>query len=362
MAGPFLEVTATKRYPTFELKVDASVPPGITAVFGPSGSGKTTILDCIAGLKHPEEGEISLNGRVLASSSRKVRLKPEERRIGYMFQEGLLFPHYSVIDNISYGYKRTPRERRWIQPDHLVELLDLGSLLERRPGNLSSGERQRVALARALATSPELLLLDEPLSALDMGLRGRILRYLKAVHRDLAIPMLYVSHAISEVMAIADMVLVLSHGKQLAFDQPRKVLLEPYVHSLVGSGSLENMLDGQVEEHLPPGSLTAVRSGDALLWLSGIPGERPPETPISVAIPARDIIVALDVPSRMSARNILHGRVESIHPIDNNVLVYADVGTSIMAEITPEALENLGLREGQDVYLVIKSSSIIALD
>ncbi len=362
MAGPFLELAATKRYPTFELRVDASIPPGITAIFGPSGSGKTTVLDCIAGLRHPEEGEIALNGRMLASSAGNIRLRPEERRIGYMFQEGFLFPHYSVIDNISYGYKRTPRERRWIQPEQLVELLDLGSLLERRPANLSSGERQRVALARALATSPELLLLDEPLSALDMGLRGRILRYLKTVHRDLSIPMLYVSHAISEVMAIADMVLVISHGKQMAFDQPRKALLEPYVHSLVGPGSLENMLDGHVEEQQPGGSLTAVKSGEAVLWISGIPREMGHADPISVAIPARDIIVALDAPSRMSARNVLRGCVESIHPMDASVLVYADVGTSIAAEITPEALESLGLREGQDVYLVIKSSSIMALD
>ena len=361
MEQPFLKLNIAKTYPGFEMKVAASISAGITAIFGPSGSGKTTILDCIAGLRTIDEGEILLNQQMLASSDKKVNLRPEERRVGYMFQEGLLFPHYRVRENIYYGYKRTPPELRRVQPDQLIDILDLGLLLDRRPANLSAGEQQRVALARALATSPELLLLDEPLSALDMGLRGRILRYLKALHKDLSIPMIYVSHAISEVMAIADAALVISHGKQLAFDQPRKVLLEPYVHSLVGLGSLENMLDAEVVEDPSGSSLTPIKTGDALLWLTGIPEHITAGDLLSVAIRAGDIIIALDPPTRMSARNILRGRIEDIHRVDGSVLVYADVGTTLMVEITSEALETLALREGQDVYLVIKSSSIMVL-
>ena len=152
----------------------------------------------------PDEGEISLRGQILFSSSQGINLPPEQRRIGYMFQESLLFPHLKVRDNILYGYNLTSPSIRRIDPSQLVTLLELDPLMDRRPENISVGERQRVVLARALATSPNLLLLDEPLASLHMGIKGRILRYLKAVHRDLSIPMLYVSHSMSEVLAIAD--------------------------------------------------------------------------------------------------------------------------------------------------------------
>ncbi len=362
MNDNFLDIRIHKTYPGFMLGVNASFPAGVTAIFGPSGSGKTTILNCIAGLNTPDQGDIYLHNRPLYSSSEKVNLRPEQRRVGYMFQESLLFPHYRVRENILYGFKLTPPERRKIEPDRLVGLLELGPLLERRPSNLSTGERQRVALARALATSPELLLLDEPLSSLDVALRGRILRYLKDIHRELAIPMIYVSHSISEVLAIADMALVVSHGRQLAFDEPRKVLLEPYVHSLVDTGGLENLLDAEIVEQSPGNSLTGAKTGDTLLWIPGLPPHIETGDTISIAIRAGDIIVAVDRPERISARNILKGLIQRIHRVESNVLLYADVGTPLLVEITPEALDALELREGQEVYLVIKSSSIMVLD
>ncbi len=360
MDDVLLSLSIRKTYPSFVLGVDARFTDGVTAIFGPSGSGKTTILDCIAGLNTPDEGEIRLRDRPLYSSSLRRNLKPEQRRVGYMFQDGLLFPHYKVRENLLYGFKRTPPEHRRIAPEVLVDLLELGPLMERRPANLSTGERQRVALARALASSPELLLLDEPLSSLDIALRGRILRYLKDLHRELSIPMVYVSHSISEVLAIADRALVISHGRQLAFDQPRKVLLEPYVHSLVENGGVENLLDAQVVDQVE-GSLIGARVGDAVLWVPGRSPEVGKGETISVAIRAGDIIVAVDRPQRISARNILHGRVEGIHRVDGAVLLYADVGTTLLAEITPEALDSLELREGQEIYLVIKSSSIVVV-
>ena len=362
MNDSFLDIRIHKAYPGFMLEVDASFPAGVTAIFGPSGSGKTTILNSIAGLIAPDGGDIYLHNKPLYSSSGKVNLRPEQRHVGYMFQESLLFPHYRVRENILYGFKLTPPERRKIEPDQLVGLLELGPLLERRPANLSTGERQRVALARALATSPELLLMDEPLSSLDVALRGRILRYLKDIHRELAIPMIYVSHSISEVLAIADRALVISRGRQLAFDEPRKVLLEPYVHSLVETGGLENLLDAEIVEHSPGNSLTGAKIGDTLLWIPGVPPHIGTGDTISIAIRAGDIIVAVDRPERISARNILKGSVQGIHRVGSNVLLYADVGTSLLVEITPEALDALGLCEGQEVYLVIKSNSIVALD
>ena len=362
MDEPTLQLSLRKAYPGFELKVEAAFPPGVTAIFGPNGSGKTTVLNCISGLTAPDEGEVSLNGRPLFSSTRRINLPPERRRVGYMFQDGLLFPHLRVRENVLYGYKLTPPDQRKVEPEQLVELLELGPLMDRRPATLSTGERQRVALARALATSPELLLMDEPLGSLDICLRGRILRYLNNLHRGLDIPMVYVSHSISEVLALADWALVISRGSQLAFDEPRKVLLEPYVHSLLETGSLENLLDVQVVERVDGNSLTGARMGEAVLWIAGVPPHVGQGDTISIAIRAADIIVAVDRPERISARNILKGRIDDIHRVEHSVLVSADVGAPMLVEITPEALDSLELQPGQEVFLVIKSSSILALD
>ena len=362
MDDSYLELRLRKTYSEFQLELYVSIPTGITAVFGPSGSGKTTLLNCIAGITTPDEGDIRLRDRSLFSSVSKINLGPERRRVGYMFQDGLLFPHYRVRENILYGYRMTPPERRRVEPEQLVELLELAPMMERRPATLSTGERQRVALARALATSPDLLLMDEPLGSLDMALRGKVLRYLKTVHQELAIPMLYVSHSISEVLAIADRALVISRGRQLAFDEPRKVLMEPFVHSLVETGSLENLLDMEVVEHRSGNSLTGARAGDAVLWVPGVrSGTREGDT-LSVSIRASDIIVAVEEPTRISARNILKGRIQGIHRVGDYVLLYADVGTTLTVEITPDAVSELELEQGQEVFLVIKSSSILVLD
>ena len=370
MNAPLLDLRLRKAYPGFALEVEVALSEGVTAIFGPSGSGKTTILNCIAGLCTPDEGQISLHDRPLFSSSGKINLPPEQRRVGYMFQESLLFPHRKVRENVLFGFNLTPPGLRKIDPARLVELLDLGSLMERRPSNLSSGERQRVAMVRALATSPELLLLDEPLGSLDIALRGRILRYLKEVHNSLGIPMVYVSHSISEVLSIADRALVISRGRQLAYDEPRKVLSEPYVHSLMEAGSLENMVDMRITGHGPGNSLTEAAIGDASFWISGAPAHIAVGDTISIAIRAGDIIVAVDRPQRISARNILKGHIQGIHRVERSVLLYTEVGggsasqrtSPLVVEITPEALDALELYEGQEVFLVIKSSSIAVLD
>ncbi len=360
MIEPFLSFRLSKSYPGFRLEVEASFPSGVIAIFGPSGSGKSTLLNSIAGLTRPDDGEITLNGRSLFSTSRRVSLPPEERGIGYVFQEGLLFPHLNVRQNLMYGFNLTPAHRRRVDPEQLVTLLELEPLLERSPAKLSGGERQRVALARALATSPDLLLLDEPLGSLDMRLRGRILRYLKDLHRDLSIPMVYVSHSISEVLAIADTALVLSQGRQLAVDRPRRVLLEPFVNPLVEMASLENLLEVEVVERRPGSGITKASLGDTILWIPEVTaaaGER-----LFVAIRAGDIIVAVEPPGPISARNVLRARIRGLHRMDGIVLVEADVGEPILVEVTPEAVSALELKEEQEVFLLIKSSSVMVLD
>jgi molybdate transport system ATP-binding protein len=266
----------------------------------------------------------------------------------------------SVRGNVLYGYKRTPPKRRRIDPSQLVELLRISHLMDRRVANLSGGERQRVALARALATSPELLLLDEPLASLDGGLRGVILEYLKRIRRELRTPMLYVSHSISEVMALADTTLVLLHGKPLVYGKTSQALIHPGLSGVADYAALENLLEAEVVNSLRDEGLAELRVGGARLVSPGV--SRGVGEAVMVSIRAGDIILALDAPPRMSARNAIPATIEEIHVLGPRVLVYADVGARLAAEITLGALRELDLREGQRVYLIIKTNSIAVLD
>ena len=365
MADPFMTLRVQKQYQDFSLDVDLELATEITALFGPSGAGKSTCLNSIAGLVSPNVGEITLAGRTLFSSAGSLNLPPEHRRVGYLFQDALLFPHLSVRDNLLYGYRRTPPNRRRIQPETLIELLELAPLLERRPSTLSGGEAQRVALARALATSPELLLLDEPLASLDALLRGRVLRYLRSLHRELAIPMLYVSHSLSEVLALAQCVVVLSQGRVLAKGHPYQLLGQPPVQRLLELPSLENLLEVQVLAHRPDSGLTETRLATHTLWVPYV--DRSVGTTLFVSLRAADILVARTALQGLSARNILPATLRAVDTLEGGtrqrtVLLTADVGAPLLVEVTPEACDNLGLEVDQQVYLIIKSSSIIALD
>ena len=247
-----------------------------------------------------------------------------------------------------------------VDPGQLVELLELRPLMKRRTAGLSTGEQQRVALARALAASPNLLLLDEPLASLHVSIRGRILRYLKAIRRELSIPMVYVSHSISEIMALADSALVLDKGRQVAMDEPRSLLGQSAAAPLIARESVENIFDVTVTEHLPESGITLAALGETVLALPQI--DAPVGQPVSVSIKASDVILASEPPRRISARNILEARVERVNATGRSILVHAVLEQPWVAEITPDALANLDLQEGERVYLVIKSSSISLLD
>ncbi len=358
--GPLLTFNITKRFRDFALECEATFDCGVTAVFGHSGSGKTTLLNCISGMDSPTGGEIELLGRTIFSIEDGVNVPAEKRRIGYVFQDMALFPHMSVLDNIMYGYKLTPVPFREIEPGQLIDLFQLSPLLDRGVANLSGGERERVALARALATSPDLLLLDEPLASLDMGFRGVIIRYLKRIWRELRTPMIYVSHSISEVMALAESALVLSDGKPVVQDRPSSLLFHPGVSTIADYATLENLLDAQVVSRAGDGGLAELRVGDVRLLVSDV--YREPGEEVTVSIRAGDIILARDAPSKLSARNILPATVREIHVSGPRVLVYADVGCDIVVEITLGALEDLELREGQQVHLIVKTNGIMVLD
>ncbi len=349
-----------KSFGDFTLECDAKFGDGVTAIFGPSGSGKSTLLNSIAGLMRPDGGEIIFQGKTLYSSDDGTYVQPEKRRFGYVFQDSALFPHMSVADNIRYGYKLTARDDRRIEPALLVKLLHLERLVSRSVGNLSGGERQRVALARALATSPRLLLLDEPLASLDGGLRGVILGYLKRIRRELGTPMVYVSHSVSEVMALADNALAIREGRVVAYGRASEALAMPEVSAFAQFDTLENLLDAKVMRRYDHEDIAELEVGDARLLATGV--RRGEGDTLTVSIRAGDIIVSRQIPPHTSARNAIRARISQIYIVDSRVLLYADIGTRVVVEITLSSLDALALREGMEIYLIIKANSVIALD
>ena len=355
-----LRFSFTRVQGDFSLEVAGNFGAGITALFGPSGSGKTTLLNCLAGLLKPDDGEVVLYGRDLYRGSPKMFVPPEKRRIGLVFQDGALFPHMSVSGNIMYGRALTPEADRRVDVDHVVDLLGLRPLMDRSPGSLSGGERQRVAIARALAMSPGLLLLDEPMASLDAHLRGVVLSYLRRVHDDLGIPMVYVSHSISEVLALADDALVLSRGRVVASGRPSRVLLDPVVGGMFGDDPVENLLDGTVIEQGGAGQSGRVRVG--AIEIVTPPMDRPSGAPVIVALGAEEIILATEKPSGLSARNVIIGSITDLDPVSNGVYASVDIGVPMFVELTQGAVDALSLERGQDAYLVFKTSSIKLLD
>lgn len=354
----FLIFDARKAYQGFTLDCAGQFERGITAVFGPSGSGKTTLLDCVSGMLTPDEGHIEVDGAAVYSSEAKVNAPPEKRRFGYVFQHGALFPHMSVRENVEYGYKLTPRSERQFEPDDLAELLAISGLMDRGVRNLSGGERQRVALARALASSPRLLLLDEPLASLDAAHRASILTHLKSISERLAVPTVFVSHSLSEVLALAPRMYALDGGKMVEYGDTHEVISHPSVARIADYGTLENILSAKVLEQDNEDGTSRLAIGDTVLV--GPPTESSPGESVSVSIRSGDIILSLGVPPLTSARNAVPAVVRDVRETGGLALVYLDMGETIVAEVTPVSARQLDLKRGRDVHLVIKTNSILA--
>lgn len=360
MTDPIATIDVVKRYAAFTLECAVTFRAPVTSIFGPSGHGKTTLLNCIAGLARPDDGVITVLGTTVFSAADRTRVPPEKRRFGYVFQDAALFPNMNVRKNVLYGYNITPPALRDANPDQLFDLFDLENLLDRRVDTLSGGERQRVALARALASSPRLLLLDEPLASIDAAFKGVIIRYLKRVRDDLGTPMIYVSHSVSEVVALAEDMLVLSKGRPVAQGPPSDVLVQPGVGAMTDYGALENLLDATVVDLAPEQGLTTVDVGGVTLaapYADASAGDL-----VTVSIRAGDIILTLDVPSRISAQNILPGTIAELHVHGPRVLARVDVGVELVVELTPRAVTDLALHSGLPVYLIVKSNSVLLLD
>lgn len=351
-----LKVDIRRRAGTFYLDVAFSVEKTLTAIFGPSGSGKTTILNCITGVIRPCDGEISIDGRPLYSSKDRINLPPENRHMGYVFQEGLLFPHLTVEKNIFYGFRQEDEARCHIAPQAVIDVLEIKSLLGKKPGRLSGGEQQRVAIARALLSHPQLLIFDEPVSALDWALKSRFLRYLKRIKEEFRVPILYVTHALSEIMNLADEVIVVKDGRVLATGGVSSLFHYPHIFPIIESEGLENVLTLKVLSHNKERGVTELELGNQRLVvpLSGVEIG----SSVSVIVRAQDVIVSRERPRGLSARNILEGVVGDVSIAGSKAVLSVDLGGRMIVEITPEALRELGINVGEKYFFIIKANSI----
>ena len=339
----------------FELDIDASFDSRITAIFGPSGSGKTTLLDAVAGLRRIVDGEITIDGRILFSSARKINLPPQQRGVGYVPQEGALFPHLSVRKNILFGAERGYANNS-IKTNHVLNVLEIGHLLDRPVTNVSGGEAQRVALARAILSQPELLLLDEPLAALDIGLKEKILPYLGRVRDEFQIPMIYVTHNLTEVLTLADWVLMIKEGKLITQGVPKQVLRSSHAILQIPEEQFENVFTVTFVESDTEAGRTKVRlsSGEELF----IPYlQHSSDRPFQIRISADDIIVATQNPKGISAGNILPGTIRTIDLLEGQAMLTVFAGEEFYVRLTAAAVSKLGLRDDSRVFLIMKTRS-----
>ena len=346
----------------FTLQADLELPGrGVTALFGPSGSGKTTLLRCIAGLEHAPGGYLVVNGEVWQDEGRHLFKPPYQRQLGYVFQEASLFPHLDVRRNLEFGMKRVPSAERRVALEQAIELLGIGHLLERKPTALSGGEVQRVGIARALATSPRLLLMDEPLAALDLKLKQEILPYLERLHSELDIPVLYVTHSPDEVAQLADHLVLLEQGSVLAAGSLTELMTRldlPLAHEDDASA----VIDAVVAEHDDHYQLTLLEFDGGRFSVGR--SAQAVGTPVRLRIQARDVSLALERHADSSILNILPAQVLAIENAGpSQVLVKLCAGsngrTPLLARITRKSAELLSLAVGNFLYVQIKSVALM---
>jgi molybdate transport system ATP-binding protein len=355
-----LSVTLSHRLPGFLLDIAFDAPPGLTVLFGRSGSGKTTIANAVAGLIRPQQGRISVDGRVLFDSAQGICLPPHRRRLGYIFQEGRLFPHLSVQQNLAYGRWFAPRNELCENLDSVVEMLGIGHLLARRPGALSGGEKQRVAIGRALLAAPHLIVADEPLAALDDARKAEILPYFEHLRDQVSVPILYVSHSAPEVARLATTVVALKDGAVARQGSAAEVLGDPSI-APTGIRDVGAVLDARVALHHDDG-LTELDAGGSPLFLPRI--SQTPGSIVRIRIAAHDVILAREIPVGLSALNLLPGTVDSIRPGDGpGAIVSLDTQAGrVLARITQRSAQALNLAPGVACCAIIKSVAIARQD
>jgi molybdate transport system ATP-binding protein len=345
----------------FSLDVAFVAAPGFTILFGASGSGKTTLLDCVAGLTTPNAGRIAVGERVLFDAETHENIPVAKRRVGYVLQDLALFPHLTVVRNAEYGLAHLPRATRKERAAAMLHEFRIDHMRQQRPAEISGGERQRVALARALVTDPCVLLLDEPLAALDGATKAKIIDDLRHWNETHRIPILYVTHNREEVLALGERVLVMEQGRIIAQGTPHEVLSAPLQETVAQLAGFENIFDAAVWlVHEDRGTITCRLSADK-------PGEFVLlETPliraemgsrVRVGIRAGDILLAVVKPEGLSARNVIAGRIISVERRDMIISASVDCGITMEVHLTLAARDALQLATGRDVWLVVKTHS-----
>ncbi len=353
-----LGVRVTKRLGAgFTLDVALAAPPGITMLFGASGSGKTTLLRCIAGLTRPDTGRIAIGDRVLFDANEGVDVPVQERHVGYVFQQAALFPHMSLRENIGYGLARISADERAQRVSAIAESFRIGGMLDRRPAQVSGGERQRAALARALVTEPSLLLLDEPLSALDHSIQSHIMDDLRGANDARRIPMIYVTHSHREVYTLGQQAVVIDRGSVIARGTPHEVLDWPEQSTLANLAGFENVFAAVVVERRERAGTMECRIEGTATELEVPLNGSSPGTPIRIAIRAGDILVGNEEPRGLSARNVLQGRLVELTAQGPTMVAVVDAGARFLVQLTPTAVEALHLQPGDHVWLIVKTYS-----
>ena len=354
-----VSVALQHHFPGFALDVAFDAPPGLTALFGKSGSGKTSVINAVAGILHPDQGRISADDAILLDTARAINLPPHRRRLGYVFQDARLFPHLSVRQNLRYG--------RWFAPktkapdfDRIIDLLGLQALLHRRPTALSGGEKSRVAIGRALLSNPALLLMDEPFAALDEARKAELLPYIEALRDQTKIPILYVSHALSEVARLATTIVVLDQGRTLRAGPAADLLSDPDLAPSLGIRDAGAVLTATVTAQDPDG-LTELNTAGGAIWLPQIPN--PPGTKLRIRIAAQDVILSRQRPEGLSALNILHARISDIRHSEHGALVQLAIGPEhLLARITHRSATALALAPGDAIFAIVKSVAAAQTD
>ena len=365
MEIPALEINVRKQLGDFSINAQISSNDGVMVLFGRSGAGKSSIVKMIAGLLSPDEGSIKVFGETIYSSSDGINISPQNRSIGYVFQEDLLFPHMNVTSNLSYAIKRNRPEKREVIFDDIVRLLGLENMLGRMPQNLSGGERQRVSIGRALLSNPKLLLMDEPLASLDLARKSEILPYIERLSGELGIPVVYVSHSLEEVVRLADTIAIISDGHAIAQGGVTEIMSRLDLAPMTGRHEAGAVLEAVVVDPASGEGLSSLDVCGHTLWVPEI--DLKSGDHVRMRVRARDVALAKTLPQETSILNSLAGKVIEVKVGEGP---HADVAIEIkskspasapqvlIARITRRSANELGLEKGGNIYALIKAVAI----
>lgn len=342
----------------FSTKVKATFPLGITGIYGPSGSGKTTLLNVIAGIDQPDSGSIHVGERTLFDSEKRLSVPIAKRNVGYVFQEGRLFPHLSLEKNLKYGVKKS--KKSLISFEEVIDLLKLSNLLNSKPNQLSGGEKQRVAIGRALLSSPDILLLDEPFSALDVQLRDQILPFIYQTHKRIEIPILVVSHDLSELLKLSQNLLCLKNGQCVGHGNFIELIQQPATHTIFGKRPLINCFEMQpvVTERQEDLRILKWKNGDKEVFVKCQRTTVSGNNPVRVFLNADDISLSLNQIQQVTMQNQLPGELVQLIPRDDTVICIVDVGFPLIVEITRDSQKRLNIEKGTSLWCLFKSVAI----